>query len=63
MCIRDSYLISTMPVRHPSQRRELPEELPEESPSYACPFYSRCSKRLKECEEEVKEVKVDGRIV
>ncbi|MEN3027888.1 MAG: ABC transporter ATP-binding protein [Aquificaceae bacterium] len=56
------YLISTMPVRHPSLRREYGEDFSEDFETL-CPFFSRCKHRLKECEEGVKEVKVDGRVV
>lgn len=57
------YLISTMPVRHPSQRKPSPYyELPEDFEK-ACPFFHQCIHRLKECEDGVKEVIVDGRLV
>ncbi|RMH80025.1 MAG: ABC transporter ATP-binding protein [Acidobacteria bacterium] len=57
------YLIFTMPVRHPSQRKpstyyELPEDFEK-----ACPFFHQCVHRLRECEDGVKEVIVDGRLV
>ncbi|MCS7196839.1 MAG: ABC transporter ATP-binding protein, partial [Aquificaceae bacterium] len=56
------YLISTMPVRHPSLRREYGEDFSEDFEAL-CPFFSRCKQRLKECEEGVKEVRIDGRVV
>ncbi|MFN3976322.1 MAG: oligopeptide/dipeptide ABC transporter ATP-binding protein [Aquificaceae bacterium] len=57
------YLISTMPVKHPSQRRESVYEFPEEGWEGACPFLPQCRYRLAECKEGVKEVVVDGRIL
>ncbi|MCS6997778.1 MAG: ABC transporter ATP-binding protein [Aquificaceae bacterium] len=56
------YLVSTMPVRHPSLRREYGEDFSEDFEAL-CPFFSRCKQRLKECEEGVKEVRIDGRVV
>jgi len=57
------YLISTMPVKHPSQRKVYLEEIPQEDWEGVCPFLSQCKYRLKECKEGVKEVMVDGRIL
>lgn len=57
------YLISTMPVRHPSQRRKELEDYPSDELESPCPFFHMCRHRLKECEDGVKEVKLDGRIL
>ncbi|MCS6957366.1 MAG: ABC transporter ATP-binding protein [Aquificaceae bacterium] len=57
------YLLSTMPAKHPSNRKEGIEDLPWEDFEYLCPFFSLCKQRLKECEDGVKEVNIDGRIV
>ncbi|MEJ5338421.1 MAG: ATP-binding cassette domain-containing protein [Aquificaceae bacterium] len=57
------YLISTMPVRHPSERREKTEDLSSDDFEALCPFFPQCRHRLKECEDGVKEVSLNGRIV
>ncbi|MFN7064983.1 MAG: ABC transporter ATP-binding protein [Aquificaceae bacterium] len=57
------YLIDTIPVRHPSQRKRDIQECGQEDALTLCPFFSKCVYRLKECEEEVKEVILNGRFV
>lgn len=57
------YLINTMPVRHPSQRKMEIQDYSQDESLTVCPFFSKCVYRLRECEEEVKEVVVDGRFV
>ncbi len=57
------YLVSTLPVKHPSQRRELVAKPEDYMPDSPCPFFHKCDKRLKDCESGVKEVSIDGRIV
>ncbi len=57
------YLLESVPVRHPSQRRHVRKEEITQSPEEGCPFYPLCPERLKSCTVEVKEVLVDGAIV
>ncbi|MCX8164408.1 MAG: ATP-binding cassette domain-containing protein [Aquificaceae bacterium] len=57
------YLVSTIPIRHPSQRKQPSEDMPQEDLETACPYFSSCKQRLKECEDGVKEVRVNGRLV
>ncbi len=57
------YLISTVPARHPSQRRKDFEDFFDENFQSPCPFFSQCKQKLKECEGGVKEVKVNGHFV
>ncbi|MFN3870343.1 MAG: ABC transporter ATP-binding protein [Aquificaceae bacterium] len=57
------YLMETIPVKHPSQRRRDYKEYSQSEEESPCPFFPMCAQRLKECEKEVKEVTVDGRFV
>ncbi len=57
------YLLGTVPARHPSQRREVLEDFVDENLSSPCPFFSQCKYRIKECEQEVREVDQNGRLV
>lgn len=57
------YLITSMPIRHPSERKREITDLSEEEEYTLCPFFLKCPYRIKECEERIKEVMVDGRFV
>ncbi len=57
------YLLETMPVRHPSQRKREFKDYSQGEEESPCPFFPMCAYRLKECEKEVKEVSIDGRLV
>ena len=57
------YLITSMPIRHPSERKREITDLSEEEEYTLCPFFPKCPYRIKECEERIKEVTVDGRFV
>lgn len=56
------YLISTLPVKHPSLRKERKEDFFEDFEAL-CPFFPRCKHRLKDCEVGIKEVELNGHFV
>lgn len=57
------HLLESLPAVHPSGRKNLQEDdFPEESDTF-CPFFHLCKYRLPDCEEKVREVKSDGRVV
>lgn len=57
------YLLSSVPARHPSERKTYPLEEYEQEGEYACPFFARCEKRLPECAQRLREVVFDGRFL
>ncbi len=57
------YLLSSVPARHPSERKSYPQEEVVYEEGYACPFFARCEKRLDECKVRLREVALDGRLV
>jgi len=59
------YLLESVPVRHPKERREIEllEEEEVEIPKRGCPFYPRCPEAFEKCEETLRRVEVNGRVV
>ena len=59
------YLLSSLPVRHPRERKEDYDyrELSKEREDFPCPFYALCPYKMDICKEGLKEVYMDGRLV
>jgi len=58
------FLLSNVPVRHPSMRRaEEHTETEYEIPQEGCPFAPRCPEVLKECSHTIRRVELNGRIL
>jgi len=58
------YLLSSLPVPHPSLRKEVEyEETEDIVPKEGCPFYYRCPVRKEECLKTLRRKNIDGRYV
>lgn len=58
------YLLSSLPVKHPSERKVTEiEEIESEYGGKGCPFYTKCSEKLEECKESLRRNYVNGRYV
>ncbi|NPB08096.1 MAG: ABC transporter ATP-binding protein [Aquificae bacterium] len=59
------YLLESVPVKNPRQRRQSEsfEEEEAEVPERGCPFYPRCPEASQECRETLRRVEVNGRVV
>ncbi len=58
------YLLSSLPVSHPSKRGEVESvEVEDRIPEKGCPFYYRCPLKMEECAETLRRNDIDGRYV